>query len=166
MRRRGGRTSSLRVKRAQTALEVLFIAAVIVAGAALIVSPYLDQNTDAMVVAQVRSAADDACAYLNAGVVIQDSKHAPLNPLITNANYSSIGCMMRGIGVTSSNETDITIKVELEYTRGAIQNSTVANAVSSFITTELESRSGFHSVGGSLMYGTKSVRIVVQAVRR
>ncbi|NJF25539.1 hypothetical protein [Thermococcus sp. Bubb.Bath] len=166
MRRRGGRTSSLRAKRAQTALEVLFIAAVIVAGAALIVPPYLDQNTDAMVVAQVRSVADDACAYLNTGVVIQDSKHAALNPLITNANYSSIGCMVRGVGITSSNDTSVTVKVELEYIRSTVQNSTVANATKSFIINELKSRSEFHSVGSSLVYGKKSVSIIVQAVRR
>jgi len=158
--------SSLKIKRAQTALEVLFIAAVIVGGAAVLVVPYLNQNTDAMVVAQVRSVADDACAYLNTGVVILDGKHAPLNPLISSANYSSIGCMTRGVGVTSSNETDITIKVELEYTLSAIQNSTIADATKSFIVNELKSRSGFHSVGGSLVYGKKNVRIVVQAVRR
>ena len=138
----------------------------IVGGAAVLVTPYLNQNTDTMVVAQVRSAADDACAYLNTGVMVLDDKHAPLNPLISDVNYSSIGCIMGGVGVISSNETDITIKVELGYTRSAVTNSTVADATKSFIINELKSRSGFHSVGGSLVYGKKNVRITVQAVRR
>lgn len=143
---------------------MLFLAGIILLGAALVVKPYLDSNRSSELVVHVKEAADSACAYLNTGVVIEDSKYSSLNTLITSANYSSIGCVVKGVGIVSEDDQKISLKVSIVYHR-SLDQVEVKSAVGAFIKNELKSRRGFSESGGALVYGSKTVEITVEAVR-
>ncbi|ASJ03308.1 hypothetical protein A3L09_08585 [Thermococcus profundus] len=151
--------------RGQTALEVLFLMGVIFTALVLIVPEYLNGDTDTAILMHVRNAADNACTYLNTGVVIEDNVNAPLNGIIEAANYSSLQCQVSGVGITSSTDTQVSLKVVVVYHSNAVSSSDVKDAVENFITETLKVRGGFSESGGNLHYGKKSVSITVEAVR-
>jgi len=149
--------------KAQTALEVLFIAGVVLIGAAIILSGYMDNNTDTMVLVHIKNAADNACSYLETGVVIEDPEHSPLNTLIKEVNYSSIPCRVSRVFVASSTDDSMNISVVIMYS-GPLSPEEVRSAISNFIRNELKS-AGFSEVEGALSYGGKTVSISVEVVR-
>lgn len=97
-------------RRAQTALETLFILGIILTGIFLIVPPYLDSSEETSIVVQVRNAASDACAYLNTGVKVEDWLHEPLNEILEASIYSSSNFVLEGISTTQSGNI-ITVNV-------------------------------------------------------
>ncbi|ASJ01185.1 hypothetical protein [Thermococcus gorgonarius] len=151
--------SQLRNKaRAQTALEVLFLTGIILLGAALVVRPYLKNNSSSELILHVRGAAESACAYLNTGVVLKDEKYTSLNDVIVSANYSSIGCIVRGVGITQEDEGSVSIKVSVEYHKN-LDRDQLKDAISDFIKRELKSRSGFTEKDGELYHWKRRVKI-------
>ncbi|AJC71853.1 hypothetical protein X802_06525 [Thermococcus guaymasensis DSM 11113] len=155
--------SSSRAK-AQTAIEVLFIAGLVLIGAAIILPGYMDSNTDTVVLMHVKNAADNACSYLGTGVAVEDPEHSSLNTLIEGVNYSSISCRVSRVFVASSTKDSISLNVTVIYS-GPLDVGKVENAISGFIESWLESK-GFSRVNGALSYGGKTVSVTVKVVRR
>ncbi len=149
--------------KAQTAIEVLFIAGLVLIGAAMILPGYMDSNTDTVVLMHVKNAADNACSYLGTGVEVEDPAYSPLNALIEKVNYSSISCRVSRVFVASSTKDSMSLNVTVVYS-GPLEVSKVKNAISGFIENWLESK-GFSRVNGALSYGGKTVSITVKAVR-
>ncbi|AEO13907.1 hypothetical protein [Thermococcus sp. AM4] len=147
----------------QTALEVLFIAGIILIGAAIILPGYMNTNTDTVVLMHVKNAADNACSYLGTGVEVEDPAYSPLNTLIEEVNYSSIQCRVERTFIVSSTGDSISLNVTVIYS-GPLSAADVESAVSEFIKNRLESE-GFSLVGGALTYGGKTMSITVKAVR-
>lgn len=131
----------------------------------IIVPAYLNGNTDTTLLVHVKNAAGNACSYLNTGVVVEDSVHAPLNGIIGDSNYSSLWCRVRGVSIVSSNKTQVSVKVVVVYRSGVTPPSELGDAVGSFVVGALKSRSGFSESNGVLWYGEKAVTITVEAVR-
>ena len=154
--------SSSRAK-AQTALEVLFIAGIILIGAAILLPGYMNTNTDTVVLMHVKNAADNACSYLGTGVEVNEPAYSSLNAVIKEANYSSIQCKVSRTFIDSSTESSINLNVTVIYS-GPLEVSKVKNAISGFIENWLESK-GFSRVNGALSYGGKTVSITVKVVR-
>ncbi|MDV3103933.1 hypothetical protein [Thermococcus waiotapuensis] len=137
---------------------MLFLTGIILLGAALVVGPYLKTNSSSELIFHVRSQAESACAYLNTGVVSKDEKYGQLNAVIVSANYSSIGCIVRGVGITQEDEGSVSVKVSVGYHKNLDQDL-LKNAVSDFIKRELKSRGGFSERDGELYYWGRRVII-------
>ena len=155
--------SSSRAK-GQTALEVLFIAGIILIGAAIILPGYLDGNNDTVILMHVKNAADNACSYLNTGVVIEEAPYTPLNTLIKNVNYTPIPCRVRGVAIVTSTKDAISLKVSIVYF-GSLGEDNLSKAIASFLAKELKSE-GFSQSGETLAYGGKTVNVTIEVVRR
>lgn len=155
--------SSSRTK-GQTALEVLFIAGIILTGAAIILPGYLDSNNDTVILMHVKNAADNACSYLNTGVVIEEAPYTSLNTLIKNVNYTSIPCRVKGVFIATSTKDAISLNVSIVYF-GSVDENNLSTAIASFLVEELKLE-GFSQSGETLVYGGKIVNVTIEVVRR
>ncbi|WP_297489509.1 hypothetical protein [Thermococcus sp.] len=153
----------LSLSKAQTAIEVLFITGIILLGAAVITPYYLGNNDRAFILMQVKGAASTACSYINTGVVEEGPEYAPLNSLIKALNYTSPGCIVKGVGEERASGL-MNVRVVLEY-RGPVDGGSLEKAVAAFIVGELKSKNGVISENGLLKYGRVSFNVTVEAVR-
>ena len=141
-----------RVK-AQTAVEMLFILGVVLAGVVVIVPVYLQQNSDSTMVAAIRDAASQAAAYINTGVITNDSKYAPLNVVISSyTGYSNPGLRFVGIRIQSENSTTVVVDLKFDHTLSpnSTRDGKIALAIGDFIKGYLKGISGFKPRGGHL----------------
>ncbi len=160
-------------RKGQTAIEVLFITAVILTGGVLVViPPYLHENTAVSIVSYVKSSASDACAYLNAGgVVTHDDIHDP--PERYNNRHELLLPGVPPPGGVRTEEVNGTIKVDVKitYTGGAgLPESTVERGgITQYIKTDVSVRTDVEWSGGELndpLYlNGKKIEINVDVVR-
>lgn len=164
-----------RSRRGQTALESLFIFALILTGVVLVVPAYLHENSSSFLAAAVRDASAQAVGYLNLGVVNRgDERYSPLNEVITNcADYRSLNVEFIGLGIVS--ETDTNVTVEVRFVRHPGEEGVdglLAEAIGRFLQRYLEGVSGFKLVRENgtthLYYRGRLVEFVVyvNGVRR
>lgn len=159
-------------RRAQTSLEVLFILAVILTGVVVIVKPYMDSGGDIITDIHVKDAAEDACAYLNNGVLVNDSLHEPLNPIVVLSNYSSRGFRLRGL-TTTRNGNVINVSVYITY-RGSEKfwedaglsnpHAYLEDQIREFMLRYISARPNVSRNGDLLLFGGKriSIKVVVR----
>ncbi|MBP1911752.1 hypothetical protein [Thermococcus stetteri] len=105
-------------RRAQVAIESLFVLAIVLTGVAVVVGPYLSSSEAVSADVYVKNAASDACAYLNMGVLLSDSLHQPLNEILQLSNYSPGTFMVEGI--SSEGEKTLTVTVVMSH-KGSLQ---------------------------------------------
>lgn len=154
-------------RKGQTAIEVLFITAVILTGVLVVIPPYLHENTAVSIVSYVKSSASDACAYLNAGVVTHDDIHDPLNDIITATNYSYRAFRLLGVRTEEVNGT-IKVDVKIAYTGAGLPESTVERGITQYIKTDVSVRTDVEWSGelnDPLYLNGKKIEINVDVVR-
>ncbi len=145
-------------RRGQTAIELLFITAIILTGIVYILPSVVYSNQAVSLSDAFRTAGSDVCSYLNTGVVINDSLHAPLNNLVELWNYTHLGCRFVGLSVETNSSVNATLV--FEYPGGAFPNAFEGN-VTLYLKLRLSRISGFKLVGENLYYGEKPVNITV-----
>jgi len=137
-------------KRGQTSIEELFILIIILAGAMVVIPGYLDNDAKASVVVHVKDVTREGCDYLNLGVIINESKYAPLNGIIN----SSVRCFLKRISF-EENKSEINVTIYVE------SNANVSEALKEFIINSLREREGFSYSNGVLSYRGIKVKVEV-----
>ena len=150
--------------KAQTALEMMFIAGIILIGIALVLPSYFEENKVTSVVAYVRTSASRACDYLNMGVFSNDPRYFVLNPALERLNGLNPNLRVLRLGTSQINNT-IIITVVLTTPYSAIDNETLASAVESFIVHDLSTTTNLALSNGTLVYGDTIVNIIVRVER-
>ncbi|ASJ10377.1 hypothetical protein A3L12_03210 [Thermococcus sp. P6] len=151
-------------RRAQTSLEVLFITALILTGVLIIVPPYLHENVVTSAVTYVRNSASDACAYLNTGVVVNESLYEPLNEIIEAVNYTYRAFQISGIE-TEETEGRIRVKVGISYTGSGMDEGAIESGIREYIEGDLTSRTNVVEKKGKLYLNGYEIEIEVDVVR-
>ncbi|ASJ11639.1 hypothetical protein [Thermococcus thioreducens] len=151
-------------RKAQTAIEVLFITAIILAGILLVVPTYLDENTASSIISYIRGSASDACAYLNTGVIINESIYTPLNAIINASNYTYRAFQLAGVRTAEINGT-IQVNVTITYTGAGLPESTVEANIKQYIEDDLISKTNVVKQNGKLYLGGREIEINVDVVR-
>lgn len=142
-----------RTRKGQTAVEMLFILGVILAGIVVVVPVYTHQSSDSVMLTTVRDAASQAAAYINMGVLSNDSAYIPLNEVINNyTGYSNAGFRFVGLRVLEENSTSIVVAVKFAHdlSLNPTQNGKIAVAIGEFIKGYLRGVSGFSQRGGQI----------------
>ncbi|NJE08961.1 hypothetical protein E3E31_10590 [Thermococcus sp. M39] len=150
--------------KAQTALEMMFIAGIILLGIALVVPSYFEENKVTSVVTYVRASASRACDYLNMGVFTDDPRYSVLNPALERLNGVNPNLRVLRLETSQLNNT-ITITVVLTTPYSAIDNETLASAIESFIVHDLSTTTNLALSNGTLVYGDTIVNIAVRVER-
>ena len=149
-------------RRAQTAVEAMFIIAVILTGVALIVPSYLRSSTVSTMDVYVRDAASSACDYLNEGVFVIDSMHQPLNVVLTYTNGSYAFFSFKGINVVENGgEVGVTVYIGTGVSFTPTQLSVVEDKIKEYILRYISSRPNVRREGDYLYMGEKRFTITV-----
>lgn len=152
-------------RKAQTAIEVLFIVAIILAGILIIVPPYLNENRNTSLVAYVRNSASSACAYLNTGVVINEADYAPLNTIIKASNYTYYSFQLASVNMDEL-DNKIQVNIVITYSGSAIPETTLEDNIKQYIAKDLASKTNVQMMDGKLYFGGKEIEINVDVVRK
>ncbi|WP_367884903.1 hypothetical protein [Thermococcus sp. JCM 11816] len=151
--------SALRSRGGQTALEMLFIMAVIFMGGVVVILPsYMQNNSEVSVLAGIRSVASDVASYVSVGVIAENrTEFDCLNDNIT-AYYDYLSGRFVFEGLKVQNETEDSMTVLVKFKTLGESNSTVdkelVGAVGEAMVESLkEIRGGFGERDGKLYYG-------------
>ncbi|WP_460129081.1 hypothetical protein [Thermococcus prieurii] len=146
-------------RRGQTAVELLFITAIILTGIVYIVPSVVHTNKTVSTTDAFRTVGSDVCTYLNTGVIVNDSTHAPLNNIVELWNYTPVGCRLVGLSVVPVNGT-LNVSIVYSYPDPVTKSAFVGN-VTDFLKLRLSSIQGFRLVGDNLYYGGMKVNLTV-----
>ncbi|MCD6373069.1 MAG: hypothetical protein J7L37_05935 [Thermococcus sp.] len=150
-------------RRAQTALEVLFILAIILAGVVVITSSYTKSSTVTTMDVYVRDAASSACDYLNEGVVILDDLHEPLNGVFVYTNYSYAFLSFERLKtVEAGSEVSITVNISSVKVFPETERVFMESSIKEYILRYISSRPNVRRDGDYLYFGGKKFTIVVK----
>ncbi|WP_456444172.1 hypothetical protein [Thermococcus sp.] len=157
--------SSATRRKGQIAIEALFIMAIILTGIAIIVPPYLNENSATSVLVYVKSSASNACSYINSGVVVERRPYTILNPVIEKSNYTSPG--FKVLSVTEQEDgNEITISVEIGYSgEVGLTNDSIAMVLKEFVVNDLVTHTDVNLNGNALYYNDKRLSINIRVVR-
>ncbi|AIF68587.1 hypothetical protein PAP_00720 [Palaeococcus pacificus DY20341] len=150
-------------RRGQTALETLFIVAIIMAGIAFVVPSYLNENRNISVIAYVRTSASHACDYLNMGVEISESPYSLLNPALESLNGENYHFRVMNITQVDTNTTTrilVTINTPFQ-----VDNTTIANGIKSFIIEDIAKNTNLAKNSTNLVYSGRIIEISVRVVK-
>ncbi len=161
-------------RRAQTSIEVLFILAIILTGVVVVVKPYLTSSGSMVTDVYVKNAAEDACGYLNNGVLVNDNLHEPLNGILSASNYSYRGFKFRGL-TTTQNGSIVNVSVYITYQgserfwkNSGIPNpdTYLGNQIKEFMLRYISARPNVSRDGDTLSFGGKKIliRVIVRGV--
>ncbi|AIU69574.1 hypothetical protein TEU_04030 [Thermococcus eurythermalis] len=143
----------------QTAVELLFVVAILITGIVYLVSSAVDVNNGVSVVYAFRTAGSDVCTYLNTGVVVNDSTHAPLNNIVELWNYTPVECRFVDLTVVQVNDT-LDVSMVYSYPDSATKPAFIGN-VTDFLRLKLSSVPGFRLAGNKLYYGEMGINLTV-----
>lgn len=143
---------------------MMLIFAIIFTGIVLVLPPYVQESSDTLLITAVRDGASHAATYLNIGVLSEEPVYLPLNRVIEDyTNYQDVDFRFAGIGVESSNSTEVTIS--LVFVHGlppnATRDSNIARAIGDFLKGYLTGVKGFSLNGGHLYYGGHLVKFKI-----
>ncbi len=128
----------------------MFLFMVIVGGILLVAKIYYPSDASVSLTYQLKSAAQDACTFLNEGVVVNDTVHASLDRVIELNNYSSLNCAVSGVSV---NRTSSSIDAEVYIAYSSNLNATlVSGAVRNYLVARLSRVNGFVLRNGVLYF--------------
>jgi competence protein ComGC len=145
-------------RRGQTAIELLFITAIILVGVVYILPSVAYSNEAVSLSDAFRTAGSDVCSYLNTAVIVNDSLHSPLNDLVDLWNYTPVGCRLVSLSVETGSSISATLV--FEYPSGKFSDAFAGN-VTLYLKLRLSNVSGFRLVGENLYYGEKPVNVTV-----
>jgi len=138
--------------RGQTAIEALFIAAIILVGIAYLVPTFSEANSSVTLTKALRDAGSGACSYLNTAVLVNDSLYRPLNELIALNNYTPLNCRFIGVSLNGS------ATVAFQYTG---PEGPFTGNVSLYIKLRLARLPGFELIGERLYHNGREVNVTV-----
>ena len=154
----------LKGKKAQSAIEMLFIFILILMVVALLTPSYFEENKIISVVSYVRASASHACDYLNTGVFSDKYPYSTLNSVLMSLNGQNPRLRVVRLNlVQSDNELNISILISTPYS--SINNETLAESIETFIEEELITKMNFVKINGTLFYDDTIVRINVRVER-
>ncbi|NJE85581.1 hypothetical protein E3E23_07055 [Thermococcus sp. CX2] len=156
---------SMSRRKAQTAIESLFIIAIILTGILIIVPPYLNENRDISLVVYVRNSASNACAYLNTGVVTNETEYTPLNAIITANNYTYYSFQLASLTMKELADR-IQVNVTILYAGGTFPETSIETNIEQYIVNDLASKTNVQMRDGKLYFGGKEVEINVDVMRK
>ncbi|WP_457752213.1 hypothetical protein [Thermococcus sp.] len=149
-------------RRGQTAIEALFIMAIILTGVALIAPTYIRSSSITTMDVYVRDAASSACDYLNEGVNVSDTLHEPLNPIVKELNYSYGFFALDGVHTsTSGNDVNVTVVITSKLSLSSGQISVVESAIKEYMLRYISSRPNVSRDGEYLYFGGRRFSIQV-----
>ncbi len=154
-------------RRAQTALEMVFILSVVFIGLILIVPSYTENNTNIAIVSSVRSSASKAITYLNTGVMSDEEPYQILNPMLEEIHEAQ-GNPHLAIKTLKSEESKSAVNITINITTPFSSVANIAGlneTIKAFIEKDLLRSFRFTNSSGSLIYGGKVVRIEVKVER-
>ena len=159
---------SARIRKGQTAIEMLFIVGIILTGIVVIVPLYVHESGDSVMITVVRDAAAQAAVYIETGVVTNKPGYEKLNEIIQNyTEYRSVEFRFVGLGVTSESDRNITIAVK--FIHGLSQNtsrdSRIARDIGEFFKEYLKDVKGFQLEEGHLYYRGRLIEFNVTVGR-
>jgi len=155
---------SARTRKGQTAVEMLFIVGIILAGVVVIIPLYTQESGDSVMLAAVRDAAAQAAAYIETGVVSDKQEYGKLNEIIQDyTEYGSVGFRFAGLGVTSESDEKVTITVKFihDLSPNPSRDSKIAKNVGEFFKEYLKDVRGFRLENNHLYYAGKLVEFNV-----
>ena len=144
--------------RGQTAIEMLLILGIMLAGLAVVIASVPSSSSDTTLVYAMRNVGADVCSYLQTGVVVNDTLHAPLNDLIARSNYSSVPCRFLGVSfVKSTSGYNVTLTFDYSGPLG----TAFASDVGQFVVLKASQYDGFGLSNGTLLFHGSPVRVEV-----
>ncbi len=157
--------SSATHRKGQIAIEVLFITAIILTGIAIIVPPYLNENSATSVLVYVKSSASDACSYINSGVTVEREPYTLLNLVVKKSNYTSPDFNVLSV-TENENGNKITVNVEIGYSgKVDLNNDSIARALKEFIVNDLVTHTDVNLKGNTMYYNDKLLSINIHVVK-
>ena len=158
---------SRKVRRGQTAVEMMLVTMIVLTGIIVAAPLYVDNSFDSTLLYAVRNAASQASAYVSTGVVVNDSKYSPLNELIRDyTGYRSVILKFVGVKMLSKNDTDASVLVRFEYALplDSTSESVFEAKLGEFMALYLNGTSEFRLSDGNLYYKGKRVDLSVEVV--
>lgn len=140
-------------RRGQTAIESLFIIAIVMAGIAVVVPAYLNENRTSSVAAYVRASASHAADYINMGVTSNQSPYTLLNPLVANISGNP---HLRFANMTVD-DNGTTITVNLTFVSTMNLPSSAPTLIRSFIVEDVALRTNAEKSGSKLLYSNREI---------
>jgi hypothetical protein len=134
-------------RRGQTAVEMLFILAIVLTGVVVIMPTYTQQSSDATLVYAVKSAASEASNYISLGVTVSEWKYYPLNSIINNyTRHETLNFKLIGVGIESETDDEIilVIKFEHDLPLSNQDNKRIINKIVRFMKRSLAEERGFY----------------------
>ena len=150
-------------RRGQTAIESLFILAIIITGIAMVLSNYMNENRDVSVVSYIRASASHACDYLNMGVQTNESPYSILNSFLNETDYQ-FRVMSIGLNETSGG-MNVSVIISTPFELNASMVSSLENSIKSFIVEDVSRNTNMGKNGTDLVYSGEIVRINVRVVK-
>jgi|GEM_PF-1768088 len=149
-------------RRAQTALEVMFILAIILTAVAIVVPVYSRSSSMGTMDVYLRDAASSACDYLNEGVMINDTLHEPLNGVLVITNYSYGFFSLEGIRVDEyGSDVDVTVNISSKISLSDAQRTFVESQIKEYMLRYIAGHSNIRREGDYLYFGGKRFSITV-----
>lgn len=153
-------------RRGQTAIETLFILAIIMTGVAIVLSSYMDENRDVSVVSYIRASASHACDYLNMGVQTSESPYSILNGDMASLNGINYQFRVISIGLNeTSGGMNVSVSISTPFELNASMVSSLENSIKSFIVEDVSRNTNMGKNGTNLSYSGKTVIINVRVVK-
>lgn len=151
-------------RRGQTAIETLFILAIIMTGVAMVLSSYMNENRDVSVVSYIRASASHACDYLNMGVQTSESPYSILNGDMASLNGINYQFRVISIGLNeTSGGMNVSVSISTPFELNA--SSSLENSIKSFIVEDVSRNTNMGKNGTNLVYSGKTVIINVRVVK-
>lgn len=148
-------------RRGQTAIETLFIVAIVMAGIALAVPTYLNENRTVSIAAYVRASASHAADYINMGVAYNESPYTILNPLLSNIS----GNPHLGLVNMTVSDNGTVVNITLTFVSSATLPSNAPDLVESFIVEDVARNTNAGKRGSNLIYSNREIVVNVRVVR-
>ena len=149
-------------RRGQTALEAMFIIAIILTAVVLVVPVYTKSSSMSTMDVYVRDAASSACDYLNEGVIIFDELHKPLNKVLAYTNYSYGFFSFEGIQVSEhGSNVDVTVGISSKISLSSVQRAFIESQIKEYMLRYISGRPNIRREGDHLYFGGKTFSITV-----
>ncbi|RLF76990.1 hypothetical protein DRN39_05075 [Thermococci archaeon] len=153
-------------RKGQTAIETLFILAIIMTGIAMVLSSYLNENRDVSVVTYIRASASHACDYLNMGVQTSESPYSLLNNDLASLNGTNYQFRVMSIGLNeTSTAMNISVSISTPFVLNTSMVSSLENSIKLFIVEDVSRNTNMGKNGTNLVYSGKIVRLNVSVVK-
>ncbi len=155
-------------RKGQTAMEYLFLMAVILLSVSALVTSYVKTDSATSLTAIVRNSGNLACSYINSGVTTNSTgPYKYLNDAIAYLNYRNPLLSLKSVNVTNIT-SGTTLSLNITFSAGTSLNSTarskLAGWLKNFMADYLIKRGTFSGSVQHPIYRNKNVTMEVRVV--